>query len=153
MPPVVSLDFDDHLRLPLPRAELPATMQFVAFNTNVPHVLAESDYAHRVKELTLGIEFLTSQRHGINSGGPNLKLGTINALLEAVDPTTPGNAPIELASLAGGALMQFDRVKGEAQNELTAAEVHSGGQPFSAEGGQPCSAEGCCPLKQGVSWG
>ena len=34
-------------------SRLPETMQFVAFNTNVPHVLAESDYGHRVKELTL----------------------------------------------------------------------------------------------------
>lgn len=26
------------------KSKLPAHMQFVAFNTNVPHVLAESDY-------------------------------------------------------------------------------------------------------------
>ena len=40
-------------------SKLPSSMQFVALNTNVPHVLAESDYSHRVKELTLGITFLT----------------------------------------------------------------------------------------------
>ena len=40
-------------------SKLPPSMQFVALNTNVPHVLAESDYSHRVKELTLDITFLT----------------------------------------------------------------------------------------------
>ena len=34
-------------------SRLPRTMQFVALNTNVPHVLAESDYAHRVQVIAL----------------------------------------------------------------------------------------------------
>jgi galactokinase len=29
-------------------SRLPEHMEFVALNTNVPHVLAESDYTHRV---------------------------------------------------------------------------------------------------------
>ena len=105
-------------------SELPPSMQFVAFNTNVPHVLAESDYAHRVKELTIGIQFLTAMRNGANSGGPNLTLGTLNALLQAVDPATPGNAPIELSSIGGGALLRSGLVrKEEERSELTAAEL------------------------------
>ena len=76
-------------------SQLPPAMQFVALNTNVPHVLAESDYAHRVKELTLGIEFLTAMRHGTNSGGPNLTLATLNALLQVStrQHPSPSNNP------------------------------------------------------------
>ena len=65
-------------------SRLPDTMQFVALNTNVPHVLAESDYSHRVEELKLGIDFLSKHR-GTNVGGPSLKLGTINALLKEME--------------------------------------------------------------------
>mmetsp|Transcript_59706 Transcript_59706/g.99051 ORF Transcript_59706/g.99051 Transcript_59706/m.99051 type:complete len:578 (+) Transcript_59706:115-1848(+) len=104
------------------KSKLPADWQFVALNTNVPHVLAESDYSHRVRELTLGVEFLSKLR-GKNTGGPSLKLGTINALLTAIDPDTPGNDPIDIASLSDGALAQFDTIKGEAGNDLSASEV------------------------------
>ena len=103
-------------------SRLPPHIQFVAFNTNVPHVLAESDYSHRVRELTLGVEFLSAQL-GRNAGGPNLTLGTLNALLAAVDAATPGNAPIDLGALCGGALARFDIVKGEMAEPLGAKEV------------------------------
>ena len=42
------------------KSELPSTMEFVAFNTNVPHNLAESDYSHRVAELRVD---LTTPNH------------------------------------------------------------------------------------------
>ena len=45
-------------------------------------MLAESDYGHRVKELTLGIQFLSDVLGG-NMGGPALTLGTLNALIAA----------------------------------------------------------------------
>jgi len=104
------------------QSRLPKHMQFVAFNTNVPHVLAESDYSHRVKELTIGIKLL-SKLLGTNVGGPSLTLATINALLAAVDPASPGSAPIEVGSLCGGALADFDIVKGEEKSTLAEAEL------------------------------
>ena len=97
-------------------------MQFVAFNTNVPHVLAESDYSHRVRELTLGIELLSRVLKS-NVGGPSLTLGTLNALLQTVDPSPPGNAPIQISSVCGGALTQFPLVKGEDKCSLSKAEL------------------------------
>jgi len=105
------------------KSQLPPTMQFVAFNTNVPHVLAESDYVHRVRELTLGIEFLSKLR-GKNTGSTSLTLGTFNALLTAIDPKTAGNGPIELASRLSGALERFPELfNGEAKSELGPREV------------------------------
>jgi galactokinase len=96
-------------------SKLPSHMQFVAFNTNVPHVLAESDYGHRVRELTLGIKFLTSLLGG-NVGGPNLTLGTINALIKATDPTVP---VVEIPS----ALKHTAMVASEEQCTLDAAKI------------------------------
>ena len=104
------------------KSRLPPNMQFVAFNTNVPHVLAESDYSHRVKELSLGITFLSKLLKS-NVGGPSLKLGSLNALLAAVDPAAPGNGPIDLATVCGGALASFELVKGESDDPLGASEV------------------------------
>ena len=42
-------------------AKLPG-MQFVAFNTNVPHVLAESDYGNRVRELRCALREIDDQQ-------------------------------------------------------------------------------------------
>jgi len=103
-------------------SKLPSHMQFAAFNTNVPHVLAESDYSHRVRELTIGIEFL-SKLLKTNAGGPNLKLGTINALLMTMDPTALGSKPIDLDKVCDGCLTQFDIVKSESANPLGDSEV------------------------------
>ena len=47
----------------------------------------------------------------------------LNARLQAVDPAPAGNAPIELSTLGGGALLRHDLVKGEERCELTAAEL------------------------------
>jgi len=79
-------------------SRLPAHVEFVALNTNVPHVLAESDYTHRVRELILGIKHLSKELKR-NAGGPNLTMGTINALLATLDPAEPSNAPIDVAEL------------------------------------------------------
>ena len=76
----------------------------------------------QVKELTLGITFLSKQL-GTNVGGPSLKLGTINALLAAVDPATAGNAPIDIHAVCGGALKSFSLVAGEMACDLGAPEV------------------------------
>lgn len=103
-------------------SRLPPHMQFVALNSNVPHVLAESDYPHRVAELRLGIEFLSAQL-GRNAGGPNLTLGTLNALLAAVDAATAGNTPIDLSQLCGGALTRFESLTGEMAEPLGPTEV------------------------------
>jgi len=97
------------------KSKLPAHMQFVAFNTNVPHVLAESDYGHRVQELTLGIQFM-SKVVGGNVGGPNLKLGTLNALIAATDGAVPAvSVPDALKSMA--------IVQGEDECEYDAATI------------------------------
>ena len=69
-----------------PQPPTTAHLRLQAFNTNVPHVLAESDYSHRVQELTIGINFM-SNAMGTNVGGPALKLGTLNALITATDPS------------------------------------------------------------------
>ena len=52
----------------------------------------------QVRELTLGITFLSKQL-ATNAGGPNLTMGTLNALLATLDPREPANAPIEVAQL------------------------------------------------------
>jgi len=96
-------------------SKLPAHMQFVAFNTNVPHVLAESDYGHRVKELTLGIQFLSDVLGG-NMGGPALTLGTLNALIAATDPSV---AAVGIPDVLKGTKI----VQGEDASTLDAATV------------------------------
>lgn len=96
-------------------SKLPAHMQFVAFNTNVPHVLAESDYGHRVKELTVGIQFLSKVLGG-NVGGPNLKLGTLNALIAACDSSVG-------AVTVPAALQSFSIVQGEDACEYDEATI------------------------------
>ena len=46
-------------------SRLPRTMQFVALNTNVPHVLAESDYAHRVQVIALDDHGMCTASRGL----------------------------------------------------------------------------------------
>jgi galactokinase len=99
-------------------SRLPPHVQFVALNTNVPHVLAESDYTHRVRELTLGITFLSNQLD-TNAGGPNLKLGSINALLNVLDPAEPGNAPIDLTKVLSSKALT-ESLRGEMAEPLGA---------------------------------
>ncbi|MBF0197271.1 MAG: HDOD domain-containing protein [Planctomycetes bacterium] len=67
-------------------SKLPESWQFVAINTNVPHVLAESDYNHRVEELTLALNFLSSHFNKA-IGSPTLCLDCINTLITKLDPT------------------------------------------------------------------
>lgn len=64
--------------------------QFAALNTNVPHVLAESDYGVRVKELELGITMLRKALSDESLGSPTLSLASYNTLLKipGVDPIT-----------------------------------------------------------------
>lgn len=61
--------------------QLPANWQFAAFNTNVPHVLAESEYGDRVKELELGIELFRKVSDNPHFGSPSFSLGFYNELL------------------------------------------------------------------------
>ena len=63
-------------------SKLPKSWQFAALNTNVPHVLAESEYSDRVKELTLGIQLLRNVSGLKTLGTPTLKLSTYNSLLK-----------------------------------------------------------------------
>ena len=58
-----------------------------------------------------------------NAGGPNLKLGSINALLSAIDPATPANRPIQIEQTCGGALAKFGLIKGEDTSAISAAEI------------------------------
>lgn len=69
-------------------AKLPAHWQWVAINTNVPHVLAESEYPDRVAELSLGIELLRLSR-GEAIGTTALSLSAYDALLEACGQSDP----------------------------------------------------------------
>lgn len=103
-------------------SRLPAHVEFVALNTNVPHVLAESDYTHRVRELTLGITFL-SKLLGANAGGPNLTMGTINALLATLDAAEPANAPIDVAQLQRASLFTAAMAERERAEPLGAATL------------------------------
>jgi galactokinase len=96
-------------------SKLPENMQFIAFNTNVPHVLAESDYGHRVKELSVGITFLSGLLRS-NVGGPSLRLGTWNALIAAADPSI--GAITLPAALQGMAIAQ-----GEEACELSSEKI------------------------------
>jgi galactokinase len=61
---------------------LPKTWQFAALNTNVPHVLAESEYGDRVNELKLGIQMLRKHSGLQHLGSPTLSLSTYNRLLQ-----------------------------------------------------------------------
>ena len=74
------------------------------------------------QELTLGIQFLSSLLE-TNAGGPNLKLGSLNALLSAIDPATPANGPIQIGQICGGALAKFGLIKGEDTSAISAAEI------------------------------
>jgi len=65
-------------------SKLPSTMQFIAVNTNVPHVLAESDYVVRVAELDFVIRFL-SNFFGKAVSGPQLGLEFIDQLIQLFD--------------------------------------------------------------------
>ena len=65
-------------------SNLPASMQFITINTNVPHVLAESDYVIRVAELDAAINFL-STFFGEQVNGPKLGLAFINQAIQMFD--------------------------------------------------------------------
>jgi len=99
---LTKIDYADH-SIEHFTSQLPKETQFVALNTNVPHVLAESDYSHRVRELTVGIAFL-SKILGENAGGPLLKLSSLNRLIAAVDPANPASKPVRLENIKMGAL-------------------------------------------------
>ncbi|EOD07390.1 hypothetical protein EMIHUDRAFT_460056, partial [Emiliania huxleyi CCMP1516] len=99
---LTKIDYADH-SIEHFTSQLPKETQFVAINTNVPHVLAESDYSHRVRELTVGIAFL-SKILGENAGGPLLKLSSLNRLIAAVDPANPASKPVRLENIKMGAL-------------------------------------------------
>jgi galactokinase len=75
-------------------SQLPANWQFAALNTNVPHVLAESEYGDRVKELELGIELFRKVSDKPNFGSPNFSLRFYNDLLSEL-----GEAAVELDGL------------------------------------------------------
>lgn len=65
-------------------SKLPQEMAFVALNTNVPHVLAESDYVYRVAEL----EFILVELSKIfkkDVSGSNLGYKQINDLIGIID--------------------------------------------------------------------
>lgn len=103
------------------KSNLPEHMRFVAYNTNIPHVLAESDYGHRVKELTLGITFL-SNLLGMKAGGPNFRLATLNALIKSLDPSIKPVVPPDILRSMDGVgdehVCEFDEDK---INEIVAA--------------------------------
>jgi len=65
-------------------SKLASSMQFIAINTNVPHVLAESDYVVRVAELDFVIRFL-SDFFGKDVSGPSIGLELINKLIQIFD--------------------------------------------------------------------
>lgn len=68
--------------------------QFVAINTQVPHVLAESDYTHRVQELEIGISLM---RKVFNKeiGSTFLSLTSYDQLLHELAQTPSLQLPLE----------------------------------------------------------
>ena len=74
------------------------------------------------QELTLGIQFLSNLLE-TNAGGPNLTLGSINALLTAIDPATPANTPFKIGQVCGGALAKFGLIQGEDTCAISVTEI------------------------------
>jgi galactokinase len=73
------------------QSNLADSWQFCALNTNVPHVLAESEYGDRVKELELIIQLLRKASSVSTLGSPTLSLKTLNGLLAKLEVASSGS--------------------------------------------------------------
>ena len=98
------------------QSNLAKTWQFCALNTNVPHVLAESEYGDRVKELQLGIQLLRDVAHLPNLGSPTLSLKTLNVLLAQLDISPVAS---DFDSVDDGLTWSDDECKARVSDMLT----------------------------------
>jgi galactokinase len=90
-------------------SHLPKDWQFITINTNVPHVLAESDYGHRVQELDTALDFL-SQTLGQTIHSTTLSQASLEALMAELGGAK--TEPVEEESPSGSTLstMQIEDI-------------------------------------------
>ncbi|GEM_PF-6303692 len=101
------------------KSALPTNMNFVIINTNVPHVLAESDYAIRVAELS-NIHSVLSDVLSEKIDSTTLSLQTINKLLTLLD-IAPLILPVDFESIDLGrdlSDVEIDKIKSIATEQL-----------------------------------